>query len=133
MKLLIFLPAFFLPLAGFTQLTGRVINDKNEGVPFATISIKNSTPVGVTDSSGRFSIETQQPFPFTLIFSSAGYESQARLVRSSNTNNLLIQLQTLYATDTIIITSRRRPITRAARSCRRPSGRSTASPTRRWT
>ena len=108
MKLLIFLPAFFLPLAGFTQLTGRVINDKNEGVPFATISIKNSTPVGVTDSSGRFSIETQQPFPFTMIFSSAGYESQARLVRSSNTNNLLIQLQTLYATDTIIITSRRR-------------------------
>lgn len=108
MKRSFLLAVLLLPVLVFAQLTGRVVNDNNEGVPYANVAIKNSSSVATTDSAGRFSLETIQKFPFTLIVSSAGYTSQEFTVRNAGINNVIIQLQLLFQRDTVIITSRRR-------------------------
>lgn len=109
MKQILLFVGYLLPVAGLAQFTGRVVNENNTGVPYASITTKKATTGTVTDSTGRFSFDSnQQTFPFSLIISSAGYETRELLVRNSDVNNVLIQLQPLYQKDTIIITSRRR-------------------------
>lgn len=104
MKRSFLLAVLLLPVLVFAQLTGRVVNDNNEGVPYANVAIKNSSSVATTDSAGRFSLETIQKFPFTLIVSSAGYTSQEFTVRNAGINNVIIQLQLLFQRDTVTIT-----------------------------
>lgn len=108
MKQIILVIGSLLPALTFAQFSGRVINQNNQAIPFASINIKNTTKGTITDSSGRFSIVTDQPFPLLLIVSSAGYEKREVVVKNENDKNLLVQLQSLFQTDTIVITSRRR-------------------------
>jgi iron complex outermembrane recepter protein len=108
MKRFLLLSGFLLPVLAFAQFSGRVVNDNNEGVPYASVVVKNTTIGTVTDSTGRFTLSGIQKFPFTLIVSYAGYEPHDRVIRNSNANNILIQLQSLYQRDTIVVTSRRR-------------------------
>jgi iron complex outermembrane recepter protein len=108
MKRIIFLFGFLSPVLVFAQLTGRVVNDNNSGVPYASVLIKNTTTGTTTDSIGYFSIPGVQKFPLTLIISYAGYEPHERVVRNSNAHNIVVQLQSLYQRDTIVVTSRRR-------------------------
>lgn len=108
MKSIILLLGILSPVLVIAQFSGRVVNDNNEGVPYASVIVKNTTTGTTTDSTGRFSIPSIQKFPFTLIVSYAGFEPQERVIRNSNANNILIHLQVLYQRDTIIVTSRRR-------------------------
>ena len=109
MKRSFLLFAFLLPVIANAQLTGRVVNENNEGIPYATVTIKKTDAGVVTGQDGNFSIDvSDRPFPFTLVVTSAGYEPVQVLVRNETVNNLLIQLLPLYQTDTVIVTSRRR-------------------------
>lgn len=108
MKLITLVAVFFSPALAVAQFTGRVVNSNNEGVPYASVVIKNSTIGTTTDSAGHFSFSEIQKYPFTLIISYAGFEPHERVVRSSNVNNIVIHLQSLYQRDTVIVTSRRR-------------------------
>ncbi|OSZ73546.1 TonB-dependent receptor [Chitinophagaceae bacterium IBVUCB2] len=108
MKHFALLIAFLLPLIVSAQFTGRVVNDNNEPVPFASVVVKNTSTGAVTDSAGRFSFIVNQPFPFILVVSSAGFGPREFIVRNSNINNVLIQLESLFQRDTVVITSRRR-------------------------
>ncbi|MGZ8552762.1 MAG: TonB-dependent receptor, partial [Chitinophagaceae bacterium] len=108
MKRIILFLGILSPVLAIAQFHGRVVNDNNDGVPYASVIVKNTTTGTTADSTGRFSIPGIQKFPFTLIVSYAGFEPQERVIRNSNTNNILIHLQVLYQRDTIIVTSRRR-------------------------
>ncbi|MEP7374826.1 MAG: TonB-dependent receptor [Chitinophagaceae bacterium] len=108
MKRVILFLGFLFPVLAFAQFTGRVVNDNNEGVPYASVIVKSTGTGTTTDSTGRFTFPATPEFPFTLIVSYAGYEPLERVVRNSNANNILIHLQVLYQRDTIIVTSRRR-------------------------
>src|SRR5687767_12933810 len=108
MKRIYLLVAALFPLLAFSQFTGRVVDDNGEGIAFASIVVKNTTNGTTSDSSGRFSLVVDQPFPFTLVISYVGYVPLELVVRSSNINNVLVQLQALYQRDTVVITSRRR-------------------------
>ncbi len=99
---------FTIPFLSQAQFTGRIVNDKNEAVPYASVAIKNTTAGTATDTDGHFSLVTGQKFPFVLLVSSVGYEAQELTIRSSAVNNVYIVLQSLYQRDTVIITSRRR-------------------------
>lgn len=99
---------FIAPFYSFSQLSGRVVNDQNEGIPFASILVKGKPGGTQTDSAGRFSFNANEKYPFTLVISSVGFTSAELVVRSSSTNNVLIPLQSLYKSDTIITVSRRR-------------------------
>ena len=109
MKSFIVLLPSVLPVLLFGQFTGRVVNENNEGVSYASITVKKSTIGTITDTAGNFVLPFKDlQFPFTLLVTSAGFESRQLFVRDQTINNLLIQLQPLFQTDTIVVTSRRR-------------------------
>jgi iron complex outermembrane receptor protein len=97
-----------LPVFSFAQVTGRVVNDNNNGVPYASVVVKNTTIGTTTDSAGYFSLPSIQKFPFTLIISYAGFEPHSKVIRNNNSTSIVVQLQSLYQRDTVIVTSRRR-------------------------
>ncbi|HMO62833.1 MAG TPA: TonB-dependent receptor [Ferruginibacter sp.] len=108
MKHFFLLTGFLLPLLAAAQISGSINNENNRGIPYASVLIKG-TQVGVTaDSAGKFTLVTSQKAPFTILISSAGYEQKSYVVKSNPTNDLSIQLATLFQRDTIVITSRRR-------------------------
>ncbi len=109
MKLLVTqLILFVIPIFGFAQLTGKVVNEQNSAVPFASVVIKGTKLGTSTDSSGHFSFALQEKYPFTLVVSSVGFSPEEFVIRNGNTNNVVIQLESLYNTDTVITISRRR-------------------------
>lgn len=97
-----------IPVFGRAQFTGRVLNEANTGVPYASVVVKNTTIGTTTDSAGYFTLPSIDKYPFTIIISYAGYEPQTRVIRNNNSTSLLVQLQALYQRDTVIVTSRRR-------------------------
>ena len=97
------------PLAGWTQLRGRVVNERNEAVPFASVIVRNGASSTGTDSAGQFELPTPDKFPVTLQVSSVGYRTRDIQIRSASDRALLILLEAIYRQDTVvIITSRRR-------------------------
>lgn len=108
MKRILFLLSFLTPVLAFSQFTGRVVNERSEPIPYASVVLKNTSNGTVTDADGRFSITVGETYPFTLVISYTGYEPQELVVRNANVNNVLVQLQTLYQQDTVVVTSRRR-------------------------
>lgn len=108
MRLIQLLILFLFPAAVSAQITGRVVNEGNAGIPFASVTVKSSSLGTATDSSGYFSLVINQPLPFILVVSAAGFEAKEYVVKNSNSDRILIQLQALYQKDTVIITSRRR-------------------------
>ncbi len=110
MKQLALLLTILTPVLAFSQIRGRVVNERNEGVPFASVTVKNSSIGATTDSSGNFSLPAPEKIPFTIIVSSVGFRSHDLVVRSSQSENILVILEALFQfqRDTVIITSRRR-------------------------
>ena len=79
----------FLSLAAVAQttITGSVKNKLNKDVvPAVSVTIKGSSVGTFTDEKGNFKLNTNQKPPFTLVFSSVGYESQEVTVNSANEN-----------------------------------------------
>jgi len=101
---------FLLPFLGFAQVSGRVVNENNQGIPFVSVSLKGTSTGTVTDSTGYFTIvvsETEK-VPFTLVVSSVGYSPRNVQVKSNTVNDLVIRLEAIFYSDTIVVTSRRR-------------------------
>jgi iron complex outermembrane receptor protein len=108
MKRIILFLVFVLPVLVFGQITGRVVSGNNDGVPYASVLVKNTNIGTTTDSTGRFSLEGIPKYPLTLIVSYTGFEPKEKVIRNSNVSDIVIQLQALFQRDTIIVTSRRR-------------------------
>lgn len=66
-----------------TPLTGRVADEKNEGIPGASILIKGTTRGTITDPQGSFSINAASED--VLVFSYLGYETQEITVGNRTT------------------------------------------------
>lgn len=103
----ILLPALFLSTQTNAQLAGQVINEKNEGIPGASVLIRGTTTGTHTDTAGFFSIASTPKIPYTVSVSSVAYEPRNINIRKEN-DTIIVKLQILYQTDTIVITSRRR-------------------------
>ena len=108
MQCLILFLFFLSPVLAQAQFSGRVVNSSNEGIPFASVQVKNSAIGTTTDSLGNFTLPSTPAFPFTLVISYAGFSSQERVIRNNNARDLSFQLQPLFQRDTIVVTSRRR-------------------------
>lgn len=108
MKSSTILIAALLPAFAIAQVSGRVVNERNQAVPFASVTIKNGSAGTRADSTGNFSIPEPEKFPFTLVVTSVGYRPHEVPVKEHNADNLVIVLKALYQQDTVIITSRRR-------------------------
>lgn len=66
------------------SITGNVRNGLNKDVvPAVSVTIKGSSTGTFTDEKGNFKLNTTQKPPFTLVFTSIGYESQEINVTSA--------------------------------------------------
>ncbi len=99
---------FSVPLLLLAQVTGKVVNVNNQGIPFATVTVKGGSAGTSSDSSGYFSLVVNKPYPFILQISSAGYDNRDYVVREAKGNDIRVVLQTVFQRDTVVITSRRR-------------------------
>ena len=82
---------FLLPLVASGQLRGRVISERNNGIPYASVAITN-----------------EQKFPFVLVVTSVGFRPNELVVKNSSVTDVIILLEALFQRDTVVITSRRR-------------------------
>lgn len=97
----------FLPALVHAQLAGRVVNENNDPLPGASVIIKGTTQGTTTDGAGIFTLSPVPKIPFTLTVSSVNYAVRNVTVRNVD-DSLIVKLQVLYQTDTVVITSRRR-------------------------
>lgn len=112
--LITLLVLFLLPMRlysnGKTIVEGIVIDkSQGEGIPYAHVKLKNAASfIGtVTDMSGRFTLETYEPFD-TLLITCVGYEPARMLVKVGKKNNLTIKLSEKSTTlESVKITSKR--------------------------
>ena len=56
-------------------VTGKVTNEKNESLPFATIKVKNGKEVTKADDQGKFSFQVAS-LPVVLLITSAGHDDK---------------------------------------------------------
>jgi TonB-linked SusC/RagA family outer membrane protein len=81
------LSLLFLLCLGFlahsqSKVTGRVTNDRNEGIPGVSVIIKNTTVGGITDTTGTYSfITTLRAGNYELEFSGIGYRATTQPLR----------------------------------------------------
>src|SRR5438132_8056153 len=90
------------------EISGQVVNqEKKEPLPDVSVQIKGALSGTVTDNTGSFVLRTKQKLPFTLIFSSIGFQQQ-ELVVSSMGSKLQIAMvtQTVLGNEVVVTASR---------------------------
>ena len=102
----------FLSVTAFSQssvtITGNVHNAlSKERIPAVSVTIKGSSAGTFTDDRGNFRLTTTRQPPFTLVFSSIGFESQEVAVDNASTP---IQVEfrpaSLLGTEVVVSASR---------------------------
>ncbi|MBC7641736.1 MAG: carboxypeptidase-like regulatory domain-containing protein, partial [Flavobacterium sp.] len=86
-----FLLIFFLAInvSLFSQMKGKVIDDKNQPIPFVNIQIENENIGTTSEENGTFIIHELDKNK-NLVFSAIGYQKQI----AKATNDLIVTLQT---------------------------------------
>ncbi|WP_378179539.1 TonB-dependent receptor [Aquimarina sp. SS2-1] len=110
MKNITFIVALLLCVISNAQTTinGVVIDDFNQPIPGANISLKGEAIGTVTDFDGLFSLTVSKKPPFTITASSIGYESGSFEVTSED-QEVVIVLTEGNVLDLIVISASRAP------------------------
>lgn len=88
-----------------TKVSGYVIDEYNESVPFANVLFKGSTEGTITDENGKFYLESNTTWP-NLIISFLGYETlNIPLEKKVNYNLKLVLKESAAQLNTVLIVS----------------------------
>jgi iron complex outermembrane receptor protein len=63
-------------LNGNYALSGKVNDEHGQPLIGTTVAIKGTDNKTATDSTGRFTLQTNAKLPFTLVFSAIGFQTQ---------------------------------------------------------
>lgn len=74
-----------------TKVSGIVVDEKNEPIPFANVYFKNSTEGVITNENGRFYLESQKSHA-VLVVSFIGYTAQDVKLERAVTYNMKVTL-----------------------------------------
>jgi len=97
----------FIPVIAWSQTTvsGKVVNEKGEGIPFATIIEAGTFNGNTTDEGGVFEV-TVSKLPTSLIASFIGFETKKQQVTSES--GIIITLkEASFGLDEIVVTGNR--------------------------
>lgn len=103
-KLLFFL--FLLPALAFAQersITGKVLNDKGQPVPSATVTNKKTKLTVTANDQGVFTIKANTGD--VLVFSSTGFSEKQVTVKADNSINVALAEQTQELTTVVVTTA----------------------------
>ena len=82
-KLLLLLLFFTILLTAQTKVSGIILDEENEPLPFVNIVFKNSTKGTSSDENGKFYLESKKTYPI-LSVSSMGYETVVLPLKAVN-------------------------------------------------
>ena len=90
------------------EVTGQV-TDKgtNEKLPGVSVYIKGTVAGTTTNTNGKFIIKSKLKFPFTLVFTNVGFQSQEFTVNETGSQlNIALNSQTLLGNEVVVTASR---------------------------
>lgn len=92
----------------FIVISGKIIDEKTqESLPGVNVLIKGTVNGSSTGSNGEFSLKTKARFPFTLVITSVGFESQEFEVKGTDSRiNIALVTQTQLGQEVVITASR---------------------------
>ncbi|MBD1386905.1 TonB-dependent receptor [Mucilaginibacter rigui] len=95
-------------LNGNYALSGKVNDDHGQPLVGTTVTIKGTDNKTATDSTGKFTLQTNAKLPFTLVFSAVGFQTQEFLIKNANSNlNIQLSTQALLINEVVVTASRR--------------------------
>ena len=107
---------FFLSLSLLTkaqennliEISGQVIDsEKNQPIADVSVSVKGAVSGTITNAAGQFVLRTKLKFPFTLVFTSVGFQQQEFIVNSADSRlNVALVTQTLLGKEVVVSASR---------------------------
>lgn len=111
---LLILSAGFLTKAAAQQesnlieISGRVTGqDSKEPLPNVSVNIKGTVAGTITNSQGAFKLRTRLKFPFTLVFSSIGFEQQEYKITGTDSKlDIELTTQTVLGKEVVVTASR---------------------------
>jgi len=94
----------FLPCMAWAQTTvsGKIIDEKGEGIPFATIVEEGTSTGTTTDIDGKFEFNVTK-LPTVLAVSYIGYKSKKETITSSENISITL-IQDNFGLDEIVVT-----------------------------
>ncbi len=97
-------------LAAQTNVSGTVYDsDNGEPIIGVNVIVKGTTSGTVTAANGTFSLSTSTPPPFTLVFSSIGFEAQEINIQGSQSGlNIRLTTSVILGQEVIVSASRKR-------------------------
>ncbi|RSK43377.1 SusC/RagA family TonB-linked outer membrane protein [Hymenobacter perfusus] len=87
---------------GIGTVSGRVLDEKGEGMPGVTVLIEGTSLGGSTNSDGSFSIQNVPSGPHTLIMSFVGYTTQRQTISVTAGQNTAVSSLTLSENTTLL-------------------------------
>jgi outer membrane receptor protein involved in Fe transport len=88
-----------------STITGTVKNsNSSESLSAVTVTVKGGNAGTFTDDKGNFKLSIAQKAPFTLVFSSVGFESKEVIV-DANSTKLSVSLKPAYTLGTDVVVS----------------------------
>lgn len=105
---------FFVPCSSWAQgnnfivLTGTIVQqDTRSPLQGVNVSIKGTVAGTSTDSKGDFVLKTKSKYPFTLTFSSVGFETQEFNITGPESKlNIALITQTVLGKEVVVTASR---------------------------
>jgi len=105
---------FTLPLLAigqgnnFIEISGKIVDkDDKTTLPGVSVLIKGTVAGTTTDNEGNFKLRSKAKYPFTLIISSVGFQTQEFEVSSPGSNiNIELVTQTQLAQEIVVTASR---------------------------
>jgi TonB-linked SusC/RagA family outer membrane protein len=82
-------------------VTGRVTDEKGEGLPGVTVLVKGTTTGTSTDVNGNFSLDA--PADATLVISSVGFTTQEIAVNNQTTINVRLATNTQNLSEAVVV------------------------------
>ena len=90
-----------------STISGTVKNsNSSESVPAVSVTLKGSNQGTFTDDRGNFKISVTQKAPYTLVFSSVGFESKEVIVDASNKVNVTLKPSYTLGSEVVVAASR---------------------------
>src|SRR5437868_6927557 len=80
--------ALFIQQAIAITVSGKITDEKNEGVPFASIYIKGTTKGTSSNINGLYSIDLA-PGKYQLVFKLIGYKPQVEEINAVDANQVI--------------------------------------------
>ncbi|TVZ25323.1 iron complex outermembrane receptor protein [Gillisia sp. Hel_I_86] len=98
---------FSIPLVSWAQtsITGQILDEKGEGVPFATVMEEGTTNGTTTDEFGNFGFSVSK-LPTTIVTSYVGFKTNNQEITTA-TNIVITLVQDSFGLDEIVVTGNR--------------------------